>query len=49
MCPPERERAAIYESSQATIQKNRDTIHQLRQENMRLYREQAEANAVSPP
>ncbi|KAM8773711.1 outer dynein arm-docking complex subunit 3-like [Acanthopagrus schlegelii] len=42
-----RERAAIFESSQATFQMNRDTIHQLRQENMRLYREQAEANAAN--
>ena len=48
MCPPESERAAFHESSQATIQKNRETIQQLRQENKRLCREQAEANAVSP-
>ncbi|XP_073349414.1 coiled-coil domain-containing protein 151 [Pagrus major] len=41
----ERERAAFHENSQATIQKNKDTIQQLRQENKRLYREQAEANA----
>ncbi|KAM8721811.1 outer dynein arm-docking complex subunit 3-like [Acanthopagrus schlegelii] len=41
----ESERAAFHESSQATIQKNRETIQQLRQENKRLCREQAEANA----
>ncbi|XP_071359989.1 coiled-coil domain-containing protein 151 isoform X2 [Trachinotus anak] len=41
----EGDRAAFYESSQSTIKKNRDTIRQLRQDNKRLYRKLAEANA----
>ncbi|XP_022611339.1 coiled-coil domain-containing protein 151 [Seriola dumerili] len=41
----EGDRAAYYESSQSTIKKNRESILQLRQENKRLYRKLAEANA----
>ncbi|KAM7393749.1 hypothetical protein PAMP_020598 [Pampus punctatissimus] len=41
----EGDRTAYYESSQSTIKKNRESIHQLRQENKRLYRKVAEANA----
>lgn len=47
MCPLEGERTAYYESSQSTIKKNSETIRQLRQENKRLYRKQAEVNCVS--
>lgn len=46
MCPLDGDRAAYYESSQSTIKQNRETILQLRQENKRLYRRLAEANAV---
>uniref|UniRef100_A0AAQ6IBY5 ODAD1 central coiled coil region domain-containing protein n=1 Tax=Anabas testudineus TaxID=64144 RepID=A0AAQ6IBY5_ANATE len=45
MCPPEGDRTAFYESSQSTIKKNREVILQLRQDNKRLYRKLAEANA----
>eukprot|EP00064_Thunnus_orientalis_P007960 superscaffoldBa00000916_g7982 len=41
----EGDRTAYYESSQSTIKKNRESIRQLRQENKRLYRKVAEANA----
>ncbi|XP_029015573.1 outer dynein arm-docking complex subunit 3-like [Betta splendens] len=41
----EGDRTAFYESSQTTIMKNRDAIVELRQENKRLYRKLAEANA----
>ncbi|XP_054460927.1 LOW QUALITY PROTEIN: coiled-coil domain-containing protein 151 [Anoplopoma fimbria] len=41
----EGDRAASYESSQSTIKKNREAIRQLRQDNKRLCRKMAEANA----
>ncbi|XP_026215510.1 coiled-coil domain-containing protein 151 [Anabas testudineus] len=41
----EGDRTAFYESSQSTIKKNREVILQLRQDNKRLYRKLAEANA----
>ncbi|KAM9313774.1 coiled-coil domain-containing protein 151 [Pholidichthys leucotaenia] len=41
----EADRTAYYQSSQATIKKNRETILQLRQENKTLYRNVAEATA----
>ncbi|XP_018520248.1 coiled-coil domain-containing protein 151 [Lates calcarifer] len=41
----EGDRTAYYESSQSTIKKNSESIRQLRQENKRLYRKLAEANA----
>ncbi|XP_038570195.1 coiled-coil domain-containing protein 151 [Micropterus salmoides] len=41
----EGERAAYYESSQSAIKRNRESIRQLRQENKKLYRKLAEANA----
>nr|XP_046260429.1 coiled-coil domain-containing protein 151 [Scatophagus argus]XP_046260439.1 coiled-coil domain-containing protein 151 [Scatophagus argus] len=41
----EGERTAYYESSQSTIKKNAESIRQLRQENKRLHRKLAEANA----
>ncbi|KAI3352822.1 hypothetical protein L3Q82_019396 [Scortum barcoo] len=41
----EGDRAAYYESSQSTMKKNREAIRQLRQDNKRLYRKQAEVNA----
>ncbi|KAG7214517.1 hypothetical protein INR49_023032, partial [Caranx melampygus] len=37
--------AAYYESSQSTIKKNRESIRQLRQDNKRLHRRLAQANA----
>ncbi|KAI1886805.1 hypothetical protein AGOR_G00199590 [Albula goreensis] len=39
----EGDRSAYYESSQAAIKKNKDTILQLRQENMRLHKKLADA------
>ncbi|XP_049428693.1 coiled-coil domain-containing protein 151 [Epinephelus fuscoguttatus] len=41
----EGDRTAYYESSQSTIKKNTETIRQLRQDNKRLCRKLAEANA----
>ncbi|XP_047220813.1 coiled-coil domain-containing protein 151 isoform X2 [Girardinichthys multiradiatus] len=41
----EGERTASYESSQFTIKKNRESVLQMRQENKRLYRQLADANA----
>ncbi|XP_068178443.1 coiled-coil domain-containing protein 151 [Antennarius striatus] len=41
----EEERTAEYESSQATIKKNKDTILRLRHDNKSLYRQVAEAKA----
>uniref|UniRef100_A0A665VQZ3 ODAD1 central coiled coil region domain-containing protein n=1 Tax=Echeneis naucrates TaxID=173247 RepID=A0A665VQZ3_ECHNA len=41
----EGDRAAHHESSQAAMKKNREAILQLRQENKRLYRKLAQANA----
>ncbi|KAF3687257.1 Coiled-coil domain-containing protein 151 [Channa argus] len=41
----EGDRTAFYETSQATIKKNRETIQQLRQDNKRLYKKLAEANS----
>uniref|UniRef100_A0A8C6UEE0 Coiled-coil domain containing 151 n=1 Tax=Neogobius melanostomus TaxID=47308 RepID=A0A8C6UEE0_9GOBI len=41
MCPPEGERTAFYESSQANIKKNKETIQQLRGENTSLYKKLA--------
>uniref|UniRef100_A0A8C5DLU2 ODAD1 central coiled coil region domain-containing protein n=1 Tax=Gouania willdenowi TaxID=441366 RepID=A0A8C5DLU2_GOUWI len=43
-CPPEGERTAYYESSQSVIEKNSENIRQLRMENKRLRREQAEGD-----
>lgn len=48
MFPLEGDRAAYFESSQATIKKNTESIRKLRQENKKLYKKLAEANAVSP-
>lgn len=47
MFPLEGDRAAYFESSQATIIKNTESIRKLRQENKKLYKKLAEANAVS--
>lgn len=47
MFPLEGDRAAYFESSQATIKKNTESIRKLRQENKKLYKKLAEANAVS--
>ncbi|KAG7491599.1 hypothetical protein MATL_G00005360 [Megalops atlanticus] len=41
----EGDRSAYYESSQSTIKKNKDTILQLRQENIRLHKKLADALA----
>ncbi|MED6250728.1 hypothetical protein ATANTOWER_007243 [Ataeniobius toweri] len=41
----EGERTASYEGSQFTIKKNRESVLQMRQENKRLYRQLADANA----
>ncbi|XP_058497291.1 coiled-coil domain-containing protein 151 [Solea solea] len=41
----EGDRTAYYESSQSSIKKNRESIHQLRQDNKRLHRKLAEAKA----
>lgn len=48
MFPPEGDRATYYESSQSTIKRNTESIRRLRQENKKLYKKLAEANAVSP-
>lgn len=48
MLPLEGERDAYYETSQATMKKNAESIRQLRQDNKRLYKKLAEASAVSP-
>lgn len=47
MLPLEGDRAAYYESSQATIKKNTESIRKLRQENKKLYKKLADANTVS--
>ncbi|XP_060907578.1 coiled-coil domain-containing protein 151 isoform X2 [Labrus mixtus] len=41
----EGDRTAYYESSQSTIESNRESIHQLRQDNQLLYTKLAQANA----
>lgn len=46
MFPLESDRAAQYESLQSTIEKNAESIQQLRQENKRLYKRLSEAIAV---
>lgn len=46
MFPPESDRAAQYESLQWTIERNAESIQQLRQENKRLYKRLSEAIAV---
>nr|XP_029136905.1 coiled-coil domain-containing protein 151 isoform X2 [Labrus bergylta] len=41
----EGDRTAYYESSQSTMERNRESIHQLRQDNQLLYTKLAQANA----